>query len=73
MDLFLKAALYDGTNTTKQRRMFVKETLEKAIKNVKIIWIESILKDEALIEKNIRSVKINYPDYSKVDPYEVVP
>jgi len=38
---------------------------------VKIIWIESILKDEALIERNIRAVKINYPDYNNVDPYEV--
>lgn len=32
----IKAALYDGTNTTKQRRLFVKETLEKAIKDVKV-------------------------------------
>ena len=39
---------------------------------IKIIWIESILKDEALIEKNIRAVKINYPDYNGVDPYEVL-
>lgn len=64
--------MYDGTNTTKQRRLLVKETLEKSVKNVKIIWIESILRDESLIEKNIRAVKINNPDYTNVDPYEVI-
>ena len=33
-----------------------------------MIWVESICDDEKVVENNIKSAKLNNPDYIGVDP-----
>ncbi|TID26169.1 hypothetical protein CANINC_002864 [Pichia inconspicua] len=60
--------IFDATNTTKKRRKWVVETINKRTKGmVKILFLESICTDADLLEKNIR-LKLSGPDYKKMDP-----
>ena len=60
--------IFDATNTTKARRRWIVETINKRTKGlVKILFLESICTDEDLIEKNIH-LKLSGPDYKKMDP-----
>lgn len=59
-------AVLDATHSTKVRRQTIVETLRPL--RVKVIFIESYCTNEAMIEKNIRSVKIGTPDYKGMDP-----
>lgn len=60
--------IFDATNTTKRRRKWVVETINKRTKGmVKILFLESICTDADLLEKNIR-LKLSGPDYKKMDP-----
>ena len=56
-----QVALLDATNTTKERRAWLMEQLREL--RVKVIFIEPICNDEAMIDNNIRSVKLGTPDY----------
>lgn len=56
-----KVAFFDATNTTKTRREWIYQELRCL--PLKLIFIESICTDEAIIEKNIWESKINLPDY----------
>lgn len=60
--------IFDATNTTKARRKWIVETINKRTKGlVKILFLESICTDENLIEKNIH-LKLSGPDYKKMNP-----
>lgn len=59
-------ALYDATNSTKQRRQWLHEKLTK--ENVQVFFIESICQDESIILDNIKEVKLTSPDYANIDP-----
>lgn len=60
--------IFDATNTTKARRGWIIETINKRTKGaVKILFLESICNDPQLIEKNIH-LKLQGPDYKKMDP-----
>lgn len=60
--------IFDATNTTKKRRKWVVETINKRTKGlVKILFLESICTDAELLEKNIR-LKLSGPDYKNMDP-----
>ena len=59
-------ALYDGTNSTKERRNVVKTNLKINFPNAELIWIESICDDEDVIERNIKLTKLNNPDYINI-------
>jgi len=61
-------AIYDGTNTTVERRQLVKETLEKEYGACQLMWVESICNDESIIENNIKLTKLSSPDYKETDP-----
>jgi len=61
-------AVYDGTNTTVERRKMVKEYLDKELGFHSLVWIESICNDDKIIENNIRATKLSSPDYQGVDP-----
>lgn len=64
--------MFDATNTTKARRKWIVETINKRTKGlVKILFLESICTDFALIEKNIR-LKLSGPDYKKMDPQKAL-
>ena len=63
-------AIYDATNSTKQRRQWLHERLTK--ENVQVFFIESICQDETIILDNIKEVKLSSPDYANIDPEEAV-
>ena len=64
--------MYDATNTTRERRGFLVDQLERSSVRAKVIFVESICEDEKLVEENIRSVKVSTPDYQGMDPEEAV-
>lgn len=59
-------AIYDATNSTRERRTWLLEECGK--QNVQILFIESICQDERLILANIKDVKLSSPDYINMDP-----
>lgn len=59
--------IFDATNTTKERRSWIIETINKRTHGtVKILFLESICNDPQLIEKNIH-LKLQGPDYRSMD------
>lgn len=63
-------AIYDATNSTKQKRKWIHEKLTK--EGVQVFFIESICQDESIIMDNIKEVKLSSPDYVNIDPEEAV-
>lgn len=60
--------IFDATNTTKLRRKWIIETINKKTRGtIKVLFLESICTDQAIIEKNIH-LKLSGPDYKKMDP-----
>ena len=59
-------AILDATNSTKARRMWVKERCDEA--NISTLFVESKCDDESLIMSNILEVKTTSPDYAGQDP-----
>lgn len=60
--------IFDATNTTKDRRRWIIETVSSRMKNsAKILFLESICTDGELIEKNIH-LKLMGPDYRNMKP-----
>ncbi|XP_039428458.1 6-phosphofructo-2-kinase/fructose-2,6-bisphosphatase-like [Corvus cornix cornix] len=56
-----QVAVFDATNTTRERRDVI---LQFAKENgYKVLFIESICNDPAIIEENIKQVKLSSPDY----------
>lgn len=58
--------ILDATNSTKERRKWVLETLRA--NDVEVLFVESKCDDEELIMANIRDVKTGSPDYRGQDP-----
>jgi len=68
-----RIAIYDATNTTRKRRKWILESLMPILQSRRhIIFIESICDDEAIVEENIKSVKLTMPDYRGLDPKEAI-
>ena len=71
LTLFLKAGgevgIYDGTNTTRQRRLNVNTQLQQIIQhqkqNYSLVWLEILCDDEELVNTNIIRAKLNNPDF----------
>ncbi|KAJ1566142.1 Fructose-2,6-bisphosphatase [Nowakowskiella sp. JEL0078] len=59
-------AVYDATNSTKERRSAIIEKLRK--NGIQIMFVESICDNEEVVMSNIREVKISSPDYVGVNP-----
>jgi len=69
----VRIAIFDATNSIKERRDHIAASLAEAgIGPNKIIFLESICDDEALLEESIRTVKASTPDYRGVDEEEAV-
>ncbi|XP_064295736.1 6-phosphofructo-2-kinase/fructose-2,6-bisphosphatase 1 isoform X4 [Phalacrocorax carbo] len=65
-----QVAVFDATNTTRERRALL---LQFAKENgYKVLFIESICNDPAIIEENIKQVKLSSPDYRGCAQEEVV-
>lgn len=66
-----EVAVYDATNTTRERRRFIYEqVVEKH--GFKLFFVESICEDPNIIEANVREVKIHSPDYKEIDKDEAL-
>lgn len=62
--------IYDGTNSTKERRQWIHDKLTR--ENIQVFFIESICQDESVILDNIKEVKLSSPDYENIDPEKAV-
>lgn len=63
-------AVYDATNTTRQRRNRILDFAEEHC--FRVFFIESICDDPEVIEQNLTEVKVNGPDYCNKDPEEAM-
>jgi len=67
---FGAVAMFDATNTTRERRRWLIERSKET--GAKVIFIESILTDEEVITKNIVASKVGVKDYSGIDAEQAV-
>ncbi len=63
-------AIYDATNTTRDRRARIVERCGRD--DYRVIFIESICDDPTLIDHNVRETKLGSPDYVDRDVDEAV-
>lgn len=68
----VRVAAFDATNSTFSRRQHIFQKLKKANIGCKIMFVESICDQEAILEENIRKVKLSTPDYKGMDPEQAV-
>lgn len=61
---------YDANNGTQARRYAIREKFGKMGGHV--MFLESICTDKAIVEANVRSVKVSSPDYVNWDPETAV-
>eukprot|EP00587_Corethron_hystrix_P006196 CAMPEP_0113305732 /NCGR_PEP_ID=MMETSP0010_2-20120614/5249_1 /TAXON_ID=216773 ORGANISM="Corethron hystrix, Strain 308" /NCGR_SAMPLE_ID=MMETSP0010_2 /ASSEMBLY_ACC=CAM_ASM_000155 /LENGTH=523 /DNA_ID=CAMNT_0000160225 /DNA_START=151 /DNA_END=1722 /DNA_ORIENTATION=+ /assembly_acc=CAM_ASM_000155 len=64
----VRVGVYDATNSTTERRNHLRKRLAESGIGTKFMCIESICTDQRLLEENIRTVKLNTPDYRDMDP-----
>jgi len=57
-----RVAIFDATNTTKERREWIRTSLDGL--PLKLLFIESVCTDPDVIDRNIWQVKVNNEDYS---------
>lgn len=65
-----QVAIYDATNTTRDRRRWVHARCRAA--GVEVLFVESITEDDRIIDQNVRETKLKSPDYVGVDPEQAV-
>ncbi|KAF8504190.1 bifunctional 6-phosphofructo-2-kinase/fructose-2,6-bisphosphate 2-phosphatase [Hysterangium stoloniferum] len=65
-----QVVIYDANNGTVEARQELGEKFDK--KGIHVIFLESSLTNDEIVEANIRSVKISSPDYKDVDPEQAV-
>ena len=56
-----RVAIFDATNTTKERREWIRAQPDGL--PLKLLFIESVCTDQAIIDRNIWHVKVNNEDY----------
>lgn len=59
--------IFDATNTTKERRKHVLSKIRERNSHLKVLFLESVCSDKAVVEKNIQ-LKLFGPDYKGKDP-----
>jgi broad specificity phosphatase PhoE/predicted kinase len=60
-----EVAIYDATNSTRERRGWIRRTCEQAA--CRVLFVESVCDDPSILEHNIRETKLRSPDYRAVD------
>lgn len=63
-------AIYDATNSQRERRDMVAERCRAA--GMQVVFVESVCEDPSIIESNIRQTKLHMPDYAGMDPAAAV-
>jgi hypothetical protein len=61
-----EVAIFDATNTTRDRRASVLETCREFSPDVHVIFIESICNDAQVLESNFMQKVTNSPDYKEM-------
>ena len=64
--------IYDANHSQQDRRYALRERFGKLDSKIGIMFLETICDDPAIIEANVRSVKISSPDYVGWDPEKAV-
>jgi len=64
-------AIFDATNTTRERRQIIYDTVVVKHK-FKCLFLESICDNPQLVETNILDVKVHSPDYDNMDKEEAL-
>jgi broad specificity phosphatase PhoE/predicted kinase len=59
-----EVGIYDATNTERHRRDFIRKACTDA--GVGVLFVEIICDDPAIIEANVRSIKVVLPDYEGI-------
>ncbi|KAK2719898.1 hypothetical protein QYM36_005394 [Artemia franciscana] len=57
-----EVAIFDATNTTRQRRAFLNSTLAEKM-GYSLFFIESICDEQTIVESTVREIKSKNPDY----------
>ncbi|GMM51164.1 fructose-2,6-bisphosphatase [Starmerella bacillaris] len=65
-----RVAVYDATNSTRERRQWIKETLEEF--HVHPLFVETICDDKDVILHTVADVKTDSPDYAGMDPQKAI-
>lgn len=60
-----RVAIYDATNSTRQRRQLVQQRCQQM--GAQAVFIESLCENQEVIEANIRETKLRSPDYAQMD------
>lgn len=68
----VRVAAFDATNSTKARRSHILQVLKASGLGCKRMFVESVCEHEALLEENIRKVKLSTPDYRDMDPEQAM-
>ena len=68
-----RVGIYDATNTTRERREWIMAQLVDIVPSRgHVLFIESVVNDENLVEHNIREVKVSMPDYEGASESEAI-
>ena len=68
-----RVAIFDGTNTTVARRTWILKELSDILSSKSnVVFVESICRDQEIIDYNILETKLRNPDYEGKDPEEAV-
>lgn len=68
-----RVGIYDATNTTRERREWIMRQLVGIVPTRgHVLFIESVVNDESLVEHNIREVKVSMPDYEGATESEAI-
>ncbi|EPQ31690.1 uncharacterized protein PFL1_01023 [Pseudozyma flocculosa PF-1] len=65
-----QVVIYDANNGSQARRYAIREKFGKL--GIHVMFLESICTDPAVVEANVRSVKLSSPDYVGWDPERAV-
>ncbi len=63
-------AIYDATNSTRERRHWIRDTCKT--QNVSVVFIETVCDDPQVIDRNLRDTKLHSPDYAGIAPEEAL-
>jgi len=61
-----EVGIYDATNSTRERRAWVRAQCEQA--GCRVLFVECLCDDQEVLEHTIRETKLRSPDYADVDP-----
>ncbi|CAD7941301.1 unnamed protein product [Amoebophrya sp. A25] len=61
-----RVAFFDATNSTPERREWVMSQVRRHIVAVKVMFLESVVTDDSIVERNIKAVKLKCPDFQEV-------